>query len=146
MGFKPGNKLGGKRKNAGRKPDEFREKCAELANSPKFFIWAKEVFDGKEVECRLTKTGDLVYFPASTGDRVYLWEKLAAYGFGKATEEGANDPKDSVKNAEAAYAILKILEKVADGVHVESGSGRNSLGMDPGAIEIQAPSAPTNSV
>lgn len=83
MKFKSGNTQGGARRNAGRKSDGFRKKCATLADSPQFFAWAKKVFDGEAVDCRLTKDGEKVYLEASTGDRVYLWEKLAAYGFGK---------------------------------------------------------------
>lgn len=85
--FKEGHKHGGKRDNAGRKSEGFRKKCAELADSPKFFTWARSVFDGEDVECRLDKEGRKVYFPVSSGDRIYLWEKLAAYAFGKPASE-----------------------------------------------------------
>lgn len=44
--------------------------------------WALDTLQGKPTEQKATMNG-IVNVPASTGDRVYLWEKLAAYGFGK---------------------------------------------------------------
>lgn len=73
---------GGKREGSGRKPSEFLAKCRELAGSKKFLGWADDVLAGKPVEKKATMAG-VVEVPASVGDRVYLWEKLAAYGFGK---------------------------------------------------------------
>ena len=84
---------GGKREGAGRKPLEFLAKCRELAGSKKFLSWAEDVLSGEPVEVKATMTG-VVNVPVSTGDRVYLWEKLAAYGFGKpmqAVEVSGND-------------------------------------------------------
>lgn len=73
---------GGAKPGAGRKTNEFIAQCAKLASSPKFLQWAADVLDGKPVETKSTMAG-IVNVPASAGDRVYLWEKLAAYGFGK---------------------------------------------------------------
>ncbi len=79
----PSTNHGGPRRGSGRKAESFRTRCAELALSPKFFAFAKKVFDREQVEPRLTKDGDVIYLEASVGDMVYLWEKLSAYGFGK---------------------------------------------------------------
>ena len=76
---------GGKREGSGRKPSEFLAKCRELAGSKEFLGWAHDVLVGKPVETKATMTG-VVKVPASTGDRTYLWEKLAAYGFGKPSQ------------------------------------------------------------
>lgn len=78
---------GGKRKNAGRKPDLFREKCRALANSPKFFKYADEVFAGDEVVPHATANG-VVHTSATPNERTYLWDKLAEYGHGKKVEIG----------------------------------------------------------
>ncbi len=76
---------GGKRDGSGRKPSEFLAKCRELAGSKEFLGWAHDVLVGKPVETKATMAG-AVEVPASVGDRVYLWEKLAAYGFGKPSQ------------------------------------------------------------
>lgn len=94
--------LGGFRERSGRKSEGFRKKCALLANSPKFFIWAQRVFNGEAVDCRLTKSGEKVYLEASTGDRVYLWEKLAAYGFGK---------PDTIALEAIGQEVQKLIDK-----------------------------------
>ena len=78
--------------------------------SPKFFSFAKKVFDGEAVEERITKDGETIFIQASVGDRVYLWEKLAAYGFGKPASEmdisGITAPLQKVIND---TALLKML-------------------------------------
>ncbi len=76
---------GGKRDGSGRKPSEFLAKCRDLAGSKEFLGWAHDVLVGKPVETKATMAG-AVEVPASVGDRVYLWEKLAAYGFGKPSQ------------------------------------------------------------
>lgn len=73
---------GGVRPNSGRKPSAFLEQCRALAGSPKFLKWAEDVLDGKLVDSKATMAG-IVEVPASVSDRISLWEKLAAYGFGK---------------------------------------------------------------
>lgn len=74
---------GGKREGAGRKPDAFKQKCAELAENPKFFEWAKTVLEGDYQETKVTKEGAVINIPVSVYDRKELWKDLAAYGFGK---------------------------------------------------------------
>lgn len=74
---------GGKREGAGRKPDEFKAKCAELASNAKFLRWAEDVLTGEKVEFAVDKLGAVVPIPADVNQRTYLWEKLAAYGYGK---------------------------------------------------------------
>jgi hypothetical protein len=73
---------GGRRKGAGRKPDEFKAECARLASKKEFFAWAESVFDGEMVVPRMTKEG-VVRTEADVHERGYLWEKLAAYGYNK---------------------------------------------------------------
>ncbi len=82
--FEKGNKLakGGARPGAGRKSDEFRRKCKELANSPEFFDWAKRVFKGEKVEPHVSE-GFAVMTEASVGSKTHLWDKLADHGHGK---------------------------------------------------------------
>jgi hypothetical protein len=99
---------GGARKGAGRKPSEFLEKCRELAGSKKFLGWADDVLAGKPVETKATMTG-VVKVPASTGDRVYLWEKLAAYGFGKPMQAVELSGKDG-----GPITIAELVEKNVD--------------------------------
>lgn len=100
---------GGKRSHAGRKPDLFKAKCAELACSAKFFEFAKDVFANKDVEPRLTKDGDVITMPASVEAKTYLWDKLAEWGFGKALKVQALD-KDGNPAAGGAYSIV-VVEK-----------------------------------
>lgn len=94
---------GGYRKNAGRKTDEFKKKCAELCGSPRFFSWAKKVFDGDDVEPRIDG-GRVIMIPASVDSRMHLWEKLAAYGFGK--------PSQNFEFGDGVFVgVLKVPEK-----------------------------------
>lgn len=81
-GVEPSRK-GGAREGAGRKPSEFVAKCKEICSDPKFMKWAQDVLAGKPVEPKATISGAVVKIEASTGDKMYVWEKLAAYGFGK---------------------------------------------------------------
>lgn len=108
MPFKGTPAPGGARKNAGRKPSEFLEKCRKLAGSKEFMRWACDVLVGKPVESKVTMTG-VVRVPASTGDRVYLWEKLAAYGFGKPMQSVELSGKDG-----GPITIAELVAKNAD--------------------------------
>lgn len=74
---------GGRREGAGRKPNAFRLKCRELANSEKYFEWAKGVIDGTILDQKMTKDGYVVELAVSVGDRKELWKDIAAYGEGK---------------------------------------------------------------
>ena len=82
--FKAGNKKGkgGARPNSGPKDTLFKQECARLVSSPKFFRWAERVFDGESVAPHVSE-GEVIYTEATVGERAHLWEKLAAYGFGK---------------------------------------------------------------
>jgi len=99
---------GGARKGAGRKPSEFLEKCRSLAGSKEFMSWAEDVLSGEPVETKATMTG-VVHVPASTGDRVYLWEKLAAYGFGKPMQSVELSGKDG-----GPITIAELVSQNAD--------------------------------
>lgn len=105
--LKPSNNHGGVRPNSGRKAESFRRKCSELAASPKFFEFAKKVFNRDKVEPRLTKDGTIVYLEASVGDMVFLWEKLAQYGFGKPIDF---DPKQLVAPLQSVINDTQTLK------------------------------------
>ena len=92
----------------------FQRKCAELAISPKFFAFAKSVFNRDKVEPRLTKDGEVVYLEASVGDMVYLWEKLASYGFGKPVEFDASGLIAPLQKVINDTAMLKAIYAVND--------------------------------
>ena len=74
---------GGKREGAGRKLDAFKERCRNVVDKPSFWKWAEDVFDGKDVNTKLDKEGCKIKLPADVSERVYLWEKLAAYAYDK---------------------------------------------------------------
>jgi len=105
--LKPSNNHGGVRANSGRKAESFRRKCSELAASPKFFEFAKQVFNRDKVEPRLTKDGSVIYLEASVGDMVFLWEKLAQYGFGKPIDF---DPKQLVAPLQSVINDTQTLK------------------------------------
>lgn len=77
---------GGKREGSGRKPSEFLEKCRDASRNPKFFDWANKALAGDNTEVKINPDGERIMVPATAGDRTYLWEKLAAYGFGKPSQ------------------------------------------------------------
>lgn len=79
----PGAGRGGRREGAGRKTNAFKDKCAALANSPKFFAWAKGVIDGTISDFRVDKLGIIRRVPVTVYDRKELWKDVAAYGHGK---------------------------------------------------------------
>lgn len=95
--FEKGNKAarGGARPGAGRKTDLFKKKCAELANSPHFFGWAKKVFKGEAVEPHVGQDG-VTHTEASVSSRTNLWGKLADHGHGKSVSVLDMDTDDSV--------------------------------------------------
>ena len=145
---KPSNKTkivnkghGGVRANSGRKAESFRKRCAELAGSPKFFSFAQKVFNREAVEPRLTKDGEVIYIEASVGDMVYLWEKLAAYGFGK---------PDIVQMSQITQEVQKLIDKNQQRELIEQlnyperfnsdGSRKAILGT--GVPAVQAPARP----
>jgi len=134
---------GGPRPNSGRKSEGFRKKCAELAMSPKFFAFAKKVFDGEAVEERVAKDGGTIFIQASVGDRVYLWEKLAAYGFGK--------PANEVDFSEIAGPVQKLIDqnqalRIIQEMNFADRTGeadRGTAKLGNGNSEVQAKEAPT---
>ena len=71
MAFQKGNKLaaGGKRDDSGRKPDKFKQKCQELANSPAMLQWLHDIVDGR-----------IVVDPEV---RLKAWDRLADRGYGR---------------------------------------------------------------
>ena len=127
---------GGVRPNSGRKAQGFQKKCAELAVSPKFFEFAKSVFNRDKVEPRLTKDGEVIYLEASVGDMVYLWEKLAAYGFGKPIDFDASQLIAPLQKVINDTNMLKAIYGLND---IQGAGGRRELG--PRAPEVQAPDA-----
>lgn len=103
---------GGRREGAGRPPDEFKAKCQRLASSPKFFAWAEKVFNGEGVNPKTTIDGRVVLIEASPGDKIYLWEKLAAYGFGKPVEidpKALIQPLQTLINQNQALRIIQEM-------------------------------------
>ena len=73
---------GGYRKNAGRKSDKFKAECARLVSSPKWLAYCKDVLEGEKVVPQLSE-GITYHREATPVERVALFDKLAAYGFGK---------------------------------------------------------------
>lgn len=128
---------GGPRRGSGRKAEGFRNKCAELALSPKFFAFAASVFNRDKTEARLTKDGDVVYLEASTGDVVFLWDKLAAYGFGKPVEF---DPSKLIAPLQKVINDTQMLKEIYAINDLQAGRDRGEL--DGRAPPLQAPAAP----
>lgn len=73
--FKKGNVggRGGYREGSGRKPDEFREKCRELANSPAMLQWLQDIVDGK--------------IQVDPDVRLKAWDRLTDRGYGKPLQQ-----------------------------------------------------------
>ena len=133
---------GGYREGAGAKPDWFKKRCRELACSSAFFRFAERVFEGDPIEPRLTKTG-VIFTEASTHDKVYLWEKLAGYGFGKPVSLEPGSPEKSVENATAALAILKLMQEAQHGNHIRTCTASDSSSLDNGRSAPQTPPSST---
>lgn len=115
---------GGPRENSGRKAKAFRKVCSELANSPKFFEFAKKVFNREKLEPRVTKDGEVIYIEPSIGDMVYLWEKLAAYGFGKPTDfdpTSVLEPLQKVINDTQFLKLVHALNYGSNGAGTKNG-------------------------
>lgn len=130
---------GGYREGAGAKPDWFKARCRELACSRAFFKFANRVFEGDPIEPRLTKTG-VIFTEASTHDKVYLWEKLAGYGFGKPISVEPMSVEKSVENATAALAILKLMQEAQNGNNIGVSASGNTASLDERRSTSQASS------
>jgi hypothetical protein len=129
---------GGFREGAGRKPEWFKNKCAQLASSRAFFSFAIKVFKGQNVEPRVTRTG-IIYTEASVGDKVYLWEKLSAYAYGKPSNFENPGPDKSLANANAAFALLQLIREVSrNGSNGRTDSASLSNSLDGREPESQA--------
>jgi hypothetical protein len=127
---------GGPREGSGAKPDWFKNRCRELACHWRFFEFAERVFEGAPVEPRTTSTGGIIFTEASVAHKVYLWEKLANYGFGKPVSYAPGDPRRSVQHAEAALAVLKLMQEAArNGVKPRPNNGSESHSVGNGRSE-----------
>ena len=137
---------GGFRDGAGRKPEWFKNKCRQLASSRAFFSFAIKVLHGENVEPKVCKNG-IIYVEASVGDKIFLWEKLAAYAYGKPSNEVTSSPAQSVANAEVALSILKLMQEASQfGNNPRTGSASHSVGVDNGGSPPQVIEAPAPSL
>lgn len=100
---------GGARKGAGRKPSEFLAKCRAASQNRKFFAWANRALAGEDTEVKIDGNGKKIKVPPTAGDRVYLWEKLAAYGFGKPMQSVELSGKDG-----GPITLSELVAKHAD--------------------------------
>lgn len=131
---------GGAREGSGAKPEWFKARCRALASSRHFFTFAEKVFMGDPVEPRITRTG-IIYTEASAHDKVFLWEKLANYGFGKPVNLEAGSPEKSVESATAALAILKLMQEAQNGNNSGISSASDPSSLDDGRPASQTPPA-----
>lgn len=140
MPFEKGHKFakGGKREGAGRQPDWFRKRCAEIVEKKKLVEFIGRVAAGEEVESKLSKDGDVVELPVSIHDRLYASEMLFDRGFGKpiatAADEGWKGPLQAVINDTQLLKLIYALNHT-DGHGKGSGDSGVVAG---GAAPLQA--------
>lgn len=102
---------GGARPGAGRKSPLFKIQCQQLSQSEDFFKFAREVFAGKSVVPQISE-GEIINRPANATERVYLWEKITAYGQGKPTQlHGLDD--------EAKTSLSELVDAARSGRGLE---------------------------
>lgn len=129
MPFEKGNKLGsgGRREGAGRQPDWFRKRCAEIIEKKKLVEFVGRVAAGEEVEHKVTKDGDIVEVAVSAHDRLMACEMLFDRGFGKPIpmnpEEGWKAPLEQViKDTQLLKLLYALNNSDARGTSL-SGNG-----------------------
>lgn len=86
MAFKKGNRLakGGKRPNAGRKPDEFKALMREIASSKEAVELVRGAIEGKEVdEFLVLQTGVQVPVKPDAATRLKFLQYATDHGYGK---------------------------------------------------------------
>ena len=103
----PGNR------NSGRKPEWFREACADIINKEKLIDFVGRVAAGREVEERLIKgeTGghEIVTVSVCIQDRLAAFKMLAEWGVGKPVQYVATAPRSP---EESVMQVQKMLELV----------------------------------
>ena len=72
-----------KKHKVGRKPNWFREKCADIIVEENMLDFVKRVAKGDESEERMTKYGGIVQVKASIDSRMGAVKFLAEYAVGK---------------------------------------------------------------
>jgi hypothetical protein len=89
MAFKKGHKFakGGKRLNAGRKPDEFKALMAQIASSKEAIELVTGAIEGKEVdEFLVLQTGVQVPVKPDAATRLKFLQYATDHGYGKANQ------------------------------------------------------------
>lgn len=108
-----------RRLRTGRKPDWFREKCAEYINQENLLDFVLSVAKGEAVEERIVKVSegfvDRMMVKACIKDRLSAVEFFANYGYGKPAMFvlPSKTAEDSRRSAEESYAMIKRLEEDA---------------------------------
>jgi hypothetical protein len=81
--FEKGNKLGGKRENAGRPPDWLRTKCQKLLEKHKLIEFVAKVAAGEDIDQAINDNGECLKIPAGVKERLKAVEMLKEWGLGK---------------------------------------------------------------
>ena len=108
-----------RRLQTGRKPDWFREKCAEYINQENLLEFVLRVAKGEEDEERIVKISEgrveKMRVQACIKDRISAVEFFANYGYGKPAMFvlPSKTSEDSRRSAEESYAMIKRLEEDA---------------------------------
>lgn len=74
---------GGRRPNAGRKPDWFKRKLRALASSKEALKFLEDAIKGKKIDVRVDKDGDVISVSPTVSARAEVWEKVHDRGYGK---------------------------------------------------------------
>lgn len=87
--LKNGNKQasGGKRENAGRKPDWLKEKCQKIVDRIKVLEFLGDVVEGKDVEQIVNDVGETLRVPPPIRERIKASEILLERAYGKVKQE-----------------------------------------------------------
>lgn len=98
--------------NSGRRPDWFRERCADILGEYELVEFVGRVAAGKEKEQRYI-AGELVNIACETRDRLTAFKMLAEWGVGKPVQyvqQSGMTPSDSVRNAQQIFEMIQQLE------------------------------------
>lgn len=113
--------MGGARKGAGRKPDEFKAWISTLVHSPSSRErLMKILIDANDAETKITDQGVEVPTRARADTYLKALELAWHYAEGKPVDRismrimNPNDPVQSVINADASFKILRELEENAN--------------------------------
>lgn len=115
--FTKGHKMSQNQKGKpkqGRPPKWFKDRCAKIATSYTALKFMEDCLEGKDVDIKVTKDGDVLTVAPGASVRLHAWAELADRGYGKAAQSVELSGDSFISAAQLAQILNK--ERVARGL------------------------------